>query len=92
MFTFLDNREMPKIAFLGAGSVVFTRQLLTDLLRFPDLPTLDLALHDIDADAARGRARAPRCRSARAARAPGDDHGDRSTAARPSTARTSSST
>lgn len=40
---------MPKLAFLGAGSVVFTRQLLTDLLRFDDLPTIDLALHDIDA-------------------------------------------
>lgn len=39
---------MPKITFLGAGSVVFTRQLLTDLLRFRDLPTLDIALHDID--------------------------------------------
>ncbi|GAA3775352.1 alpha-glucosidase/alpha-galactosidase [Microbacterium kribbense] len=40
---------MPTIVFLGAGSVVFTRQLLTDLLRFGDLPTLDIALHDIDA-------------------------------------------
>lgn len=41
---------MPKIVFVGAGSVVFTRQLLTDLLRFPDLPVLDIALHDIDAE------------------------------------------
>lgn len=39
---------MPTITFLGAGSVVFTRQLLADLLRFPDLPVLDIALHDID--------------------------------------------
>ncbi|PZQ90424.1 MAG: alpha-glucosidase/alpha-galactosidase [Leifsonia xyli] len=39
---------MPTIVFLGAGSVVFTRQLLADLLRFPDLPVLDIALHDID--------------------------------------------
>ncbi len=39
---------MSTITFLGAGSVVFTRQLLTDLLRFPDLPVLDIALHDID--------------------------------------------
>src|SRR5690606_30457577 len=46
----LDNRSMPTIVFLGAGSVVFTRQLLTDLLRFPDLPVLDIALHDIDAE------------------------------------------
>lgn len=41
---------MPTITFLGAGSVVFTRQLLTDLLRFPDLPELHVALHDIDAE------------------------------------------
>jgi len=39
---------MPSIVFLGAGSVVFTRQLITDLLRFDDLPELDIALHDID--------------------------------------------
>ncbi|MDT0156073.1 alpha-glucosidase/alpha-galactosidase [Microbacterium sp. ARD32] len=39
---------MPTITFIGAGSVVFTRQLVTDLLRFPDLPALDIALHDID--------------------------------------------
>lgn len=30
--------------------MVFTRQLLTDLLRFPDLPVLRIALHDIDAE------------------------------------------
>jgi len=39
---------MTRVVFLGAGSVVFTRQLVTDLLRFPDLSTLDLVLHDID--------------------------------------------
>ncbi len=39
---------MAKIAFVGAGSVVFTRQLVADLLRFGDLD-LELALHDIDA-------------------------------------------
>jgi alpha-galactosidase len=48
--TSAKNRDMPKIVFLGAGSVVFTRQLLTDLLRLPDLPVLDIALHDIDAE------------------------------------------
>ena len=50
---------MTRVVFLGAGSVVFTRQLVADLLRFPDLPTLDLVLHDIDAarlDVARGTA------------------------------------
>ena len=40
---------MTKIAFVGAGSVVFTRQLVADLLRFGDLE-IDLALHDIDAE------------------------------------------
>jgi alpha-galactosidase len=39
---------MPGITFIGAGSVVFTRQLIVDLLRFPDLPKLTLTLHDID--------------------------------------------
>ncbi len=41
---------MTMITFLGAGSVVFTRQLITDLLRFDDLPALTFALHDIDED------------------------------------------
>ncbi len=41
---------MPTLVFLGAGSVVFTRQLLTDLLRYADLPVLDLALHDVDVE------------------------------------------
>jgi alpha-galactosidase len=41
---------MARIVFLGAGSVVFTRQLVTDLHRMPDLPELDLVLHDIDAE------------------------------------------
>jgi alpha-galactosidase len=41
---------MPRIAFLGAGSAVFTRQLLVDLLGYEDLPELEIALQDIDAD------------------------------------------
>jgi alpha-galactosidase len=41
---------MPQIVFLGAGSVVFTRQLLADLFRFDDLPPLRIVLHDIDAE------------------------------------------
>ncbi len=36
------------ITFLGAGSVVFTRELLGDLLGFDDLGALRIALHDID--------------------------------------------
>jgi alpha-galactosidase len=39
---------MTTIAFIGAGSVVFTRQLLFDLLRFPELADARIALHDID--------------------------------------------
>jgi alpha-galactosidase len=39
---------MPSIVFLGAGSVVFTRQLLADLLSYPDLPQLRIVLHDIN--------------------------------------------
>src|SRR5690606_249191 len=48
--TTADDRGMVQIAFLGAGSVVFTRQLVADLLRFPELAGAHLALHDIDAD------------------------------------------
>ena len=40
----------PTVVFLGAGSVVFTRQLLADLFRFDDLPELRVVLHDIDAE------------------------------------------
>ena len=41
---------MTVIAFLGAGSVVFTRELLADILSFDELRGVTLALHDIDAD------------------------------------------
>lgn len=41
---------MITITFLGAGSVVFTRELLADLLGFGDLPDLHISLHDIDAE------------------------------------------
>ena len=39
---------MTVITFLGAGSVVFTRELLADLLSFAELRGVTLALHDID--------------------------------------------
>ena len=38
------------IAFTGAGSVEFTRELLTDLFAMPDLAGLRILLHDIDPD------------------------------------------
>jgi alpha-galactosidase len=42
---------MAKIAIIGAGSVEFTRNILTDLASEQDLHgTLHLALHDIDAE------------------------------------------
>ncbi|WP_433257707.1 alpha-glucosidase/alpha-galactosidase [Streptosporangium sp. CA-135522] len=40
----------PKIAFIGAGSVVFTQGLLADLFAFPELKNIHIALHDIDAE------------------------------------------
>jgi alpha-galactosidase len=51
---------MTKIAFIGAGSVVFTRNLIGDILDFPELRGVELALHDIDAgrlESAEGMAR-----------------------------------
>jgi alpha-galactosidase len=41
---------MTTIAFVGAGSVVFTRQLLSDIFGFPELADATIALHDIDPD------------------------------------------
>ncbi|MEY9861657.1 alpha-galactosidase [Catenulispora sp. GAS73] len=39
---------MFRIVFIGAGSVVFTRQLLHDILSYPELSGVTIALHDID--------------------------------------------
>jgi alpha-galactosidase len=39
---------MAVITFLGAGSVVFTRELLAGILGFPELRGATLSLHDID--------------------------------------------
>jgi alpha-galactosidase len=41
---------MTRIAFVGAGSVVFTRELLGDMLSFDDLEGVHIALHDINAE------------------------------------------
>ena len=38
----------PRIAFVGAGSVEFTKNLLGDILSFPELAEAEIALHDID--------------------------------------------
>jgi alpha-galactosidase len=39
---------MPKIAFIGAGSTVFAKNLMGDILNFPELADCALALMDID--------------------------------------------
>jgi alpha-galactosidase len=39
---------MPKITLIGAGSTVFARNLMGDILSFPELAGCTLALHDID--------------------------------------------
>src|SRR5437899_7728068 len=39
---------MAKITLIGAGSVEFTRNLLADILTFPELRRSRIALHDID--------------------------------------------
>lgn len=41
---------MPKIALIGAGSTVFAKNLLGDILSYPELADSDIRLMDIDAD------------------------------------------
>jgi alpha-galactosidase len=41
---------MPKITFIGAGSTVFAKNLLGDILAYPELGNSTIALHDIDAE------------------------------------------
>jgi alpha-galactosidase len=41
--------NVAKVAFVGAGSVEFTRNVVTDLCGYPELGQLQLALHDISA-------------------------------------------
>lgn len=40
----------PTITIIGAGSVEFTRELLGDILSFPELGSVRVMLHDIDAE------------------------------------------
>lgn len=40
----------PTIVIIGAGSVEFTRELLGDILSFPELGAVRVVLHDIDAE------------------------------------------
>lgn len=41
---------MPKIAMIGAGSVVFARRLITDILSWPELQESQIALMDINVE------------------------------------------
>lgn len=39
---------MPKVTFIGAGSTVFAKNLMGDILSFPELADSTISLHDID--------------------------------------------
>ncbi len=41
---------MPKITLIGAGSTVFAKNLMGDILSFPELADSTISLHDIDAE------------------------------------------
>ena len=41
---------MVSIVFIGAGSVVFTRELLSDIFGYPELADARIVLHDIDVE------------------------------------------
>ena len=41
---------MTRIVFLGAGSTVFAKNLMGDILAFPELADANIVLHDIDAE------------------------------------------
>lgn len=39
---------MPRVTFIGAGSTVFARNLMGDILSWPELASSTIVLHDID--------------------------------------------
>jgi predicted RNA-binding protein associated with RNAse of E/G family len=45
----IDRRFDVRVVFVGAGSVVFTRNLTRDILTFPELGDCEIVLMDIDA-------------------------------------------
>ena len=63
---------MARIAFIGAGSVVFTKNLLGDILSLPELRSVEIALHDIDPDRLATAEAMARYVAARARRLAGD--------------------
>ena len=44
----MENTINPTIVIIGAGSAVFTRELLGDIFSFPELRSVQVVLHDID--------------------------------------------
>ena len=69
---------MTRIAFIGAGSVEFTKNLLGDILSFPELADATIALHDIDPERlAAAEAMARWTNEALGARATIEAHADR---------------
>lgn len=77
----MSTSNTPKIAFVGAGSVVFTQGLLADIFAFPELREAHIALHDIDAERlATARAAAEHIAGERGARPHITEHADRRTA------------
>lgn len=42
------TRPAPRVAFLGAGSTVFAKTLITDILSYPELAGAEIRLFDID--------------------------------------------
>lgn len=44
----MENTINPTIVIIGAGSAVFTRELLGDIFSFPELRSVRVVLHDID--------------------------------------------
>ena len=69
---------MPKIAFIGSGSVEFTKNLVGDILSFPELADATISLHDIDRDRLEtSEAVARRTNQALGAFASVEAHGDR---------------
>src|ERR1700722_4525369 len=44
----MASKRRIKIALIGAGSTVFARNLLGDILAYPELANSEIALYDID--------------------------------------------
>ena len=44
----LVRDKLTKITFIGAGSTVFMKNILTDILLEPELCSSEIILHDID--------------------------------------------